>query len=98
MSDTHSTPPAPSGKPAKPYPEFPLTAHPAGYWCKQIRGKIHYFGRWDDPDAALKKYMEQKDALHAGRKPRAEANGITVRDLCNQFLNAKAAARDAGEL
>jgi len=24
----------------------PLTPHPAGYWCKSIRGKIHYFGRW----------------------------------------------------
>ena len=42
--------PDPANKPAKPYPEFPLTAHPAGYWCKKIRGKIHYFGPWDDPD------------------------------------------------
>jgi hypothetical protein len=31
MSEANSTTPAPSGKPAKPYPEFPLTAHPAGY-------------------------------------------------------------------
>lgn len=65
--------PAKPTKPAKPYPEFPLTAHPAGYWCKKIRGKIHYFGPWDNPDAALKKYLEQKDALHAGRKPRPDA-------------------------
>ena len=47
------TPADTRGRPAKPYPEFPLTAHLAGYWCQKIRGKIHYFGPTDDPDAAL---------------------------------------------
>jgi hypothetical protein len=41
MSDPHSTPPALLDKLAKPYPDFPLTAHPAGYWCKRIKGKTH---------------------------------------------------------
>jgi integrase len=85
-------------KPAKPYPEFPLTPHPTGRWCKKIRGRIHYFGPWHDPDAALAKYLEQKDALHAGRAPRPDPNALTVKDLCNQFLNAKQALVDAGEL
>src|SRR5262249_6042038 len=49
-------------------------------------------------DAALAKYLEQKDALHAGRQPPGAAGGLTVRELCNRFLNAKAAARDVGEL
>jgi integrase len=101
MSEDHRTAPGDAGKPAKPakpYPEFPLTPHPAGYWCKKIRGRLHYFGPWDDPDGALRKYNEQKDALHAGRKPRDDVGGLTVKKLVNDFLNAKAAARDAGEL
>jgi integrase len=101
MSSRHPTAPAPSGKPAKPdkpYPEFPLTAHPAGYWCKKIRGTIHYFGPWADPDGALAKYLAQKEALHAGRKPREATEDGTVKDLANRFLNAKKALVEAGEL
>src|ERR1700745_335054 len=95
MSESHPTAPA---KPAKPYPAYPLTAHPAGYWCKKIRGKLYYFGPWDDPDGALKKYLEQRDDLHAGRTPRPETGAATVKDVCNHFLNAKQQLVDAGEL
>src|SRR5437763_10331199 len=98
MSEVHPTAPAPTVKPAKPYPDFPLFAHAAGVWAKKIRGKMHYFGPWDDPDGALKKYMEQKDALHAGRKPRESADGSTVKDAANAFLNHKQARLDAGEI
>jgi integrase len=109
MSEPHPTTPAPSGKPvqppynrhakpAKPYPDYPLTAHPAGYWCKKIRGKIHYFGPWSDPDGALQKYLAERDALHAGRTPRPDAQGLTVKALANAFLNHKKALLDAGEL
>jgi integrase len=98
MSRKHSTAPADSGKPAKPYPEFPLTAHPAGYWCKKIRGKVHYFGPWDDPQSALDKYLAERDALHAGRVPRPNHDALTVKDSCNAFLSTKKALVDAGEL
>lgn len=98
MSESHSTPATAQSKPAKPYPEFPLFAHAAGVWAKKIRGKLHYFGPWSDPDGALKKYLAEKDALHAGRKPRPETEGMTVKDLANDFLNAKQALVDAGEL
>jgi integrase len=98
MSDDHSTAPTQAAKPAKPYPEFPLFAHAAGVWAKKIRGKMHYFGPWSDPDGALNKYLEQKDSLHAGRKPRPDPEALTVKDVVNAFLIQRRALRDAGEL
>src|SRR5436190_12320132 len=98
MPATHSTAPARADKPSKPYPDFPLTAHPAGYWCKKIRGKLYYFGRWDDPEGALQAYLDQKEALHAGRTPREASKGLCVKDVANAFLNAKQARVDTGEL
>jgi integrase len=85
-------------KPDKPYPEFPLTPHKNGTWCKKIRGRLHYFGPWEDPDGALAKYLAEKDDLHAGRKPRVEQGATTVKDAANAFLNHKQALLDAGEL
>lgn len=85
-------------KPEKPRPDFPLFAHAAGVWAKKIRGKLHYFGPWSDPDAALKKYLDEKDDLQAGRKPRAKRDGLPLRDALNRFLTAKKNKADAGEL
>jgi integrase len=59
---------------------------------------LYYFGVWSEPDAALKKYLAQKDDLHAGRRPRTESELLTIKDMCNQFLHAKGSARDAGEI
>src|SRR5262245_51600716 len=98
MSEHHPTTPAASGKPAKPYPDFPLFPHATGRWAKKIRGKMHYFGPWNDPDGALASYLEQKDALHAGRKPRPDTGAVTIKEVANAFLNHKQALLDAGEL
>jgi integrase len=85
-------------KPSKPYPEFPLFAHATKRWAKKIRGQLHYIGPWDNPDPALKKYLEEKDDLHAGRKPRQASTGVTVKELVNAFLEHKEAKVEAGEL
>jgi integrase len=98
MSEKHSTTPATPGKPAKPSPEFPLFPHASGQWAKKIRGKMHYFGLWADPDAAHAKYLDQKDDLDSGRTPRPDPEGVTVKDVCNAFLNHKQDKMDAGEL
>lgn len=100
-----------SARPPKPYPDYPLSPHASGRWQKKIRGKIHYFGRWgkvvsgemtripgDGWEQALAEYKAVADDLHAGRTPRATADGLTVADLCNHFLTAKKRKLDAGEL
>jgi integrase len=84
--------------PSKPYSDFPLFPHATGRWAKKIRGRMCYFGPWADPDGALAKYLAEKDALHAVRKPREATDGNTVKDLCNRFLNAKRALVESGEL
>lgn len=88
----------PPKKPRKPYPDFPLFPHATKRWAKKIRGKLHYFGPWADPQAALKKYTEQRDDLHSGRTPRVSGEGLTLRDLANRFLTAKQQMVNTGEL
>ncbi len=85
-------------KPEKPYADFPLFPHAAGVWAKKIRGKLHYFGPWSDPDAALEKYLDERYDLHAGRTPRVKGDGLTVRDLLNRFLTAKKHLVDTSEI
>src|SRR4051812_29016143 len=95
MSADHLTAPA---KPSKPYPDFPLFPHATKRWAKKIRGRLVYFGPWSDPDGALAKYLEQKEALHSGCKPRPEAGAATVKDICNAYLHHKETLKDSGEL
>jgi hypothetical protein len=46
---------------------------------------MYYFGSRADPDGALARYLQQEDALHAGRKPREDTEGLTVKALANAF-------------
>ena len=88
-------------KDTKARPRFPLFKHARGQWAKKIKGRMFYFGRVDaDPkgEAALRLLAEQGADLAAGRKPRPQRAVLTVAELLDQFLTAKEAARDAGEI
>ena len=76
-------------KPKKPHPDFPLFPHATGRWAKKVRGKLHYFGPWEDSDAALELWISQKDELLAGRKPRSasDENALNIADACNLYLD-----------
>jgi hypothetical protein len=89
-------------KPAKPRPDFPLFPHATGRWAKKVRGKLCYFGKAaDDPEgvAAERLRREQMDDLLAGRKPRPQdADGLTVKQLCDRFCSLKEDLADAGDI
>ncbi|MCG2684293.1 MAG: site-specific integrase, partial [Planctomycetales bacterium] len=88
---------AKSDKPVKPHPNYPMYAHAAGQWAKRVRNKVHYFGPWANPDAALAKWLQQKDDLLAGREL-SNGEGLTIRHLANHFLTSKKRLVDSGEL
>jgi integrase len=84
---------------------FSLYAHRTGRWARKILGITHFFGPIDEDIAgsakfALDTYLAQRDDLAAGRKPRpkGEAGGLTIRELCNAFLASKDAALATGEI
>lgn len=68
-------------KPAKPYEDYPLTAHAGGKWCKKICRKIHYPGPWDDPEGAFDLYQRYVEDPHLGRIttiPKDHGNTVLV--------------------
>ena len=88
-------------KPAKPTPLFPLTPHNNSQRCKKIRGKMYFFGVWEDPGAALQRYLRAAADLHAGRQPRPctlSEEGPTVKQLCNHFLTYQHRRSQTGEI
>ena len=93
----------PSFQKAKPYSEFPLTAHPSGRWCKKFQGKQYYFGPVDDWKKALERYKREWPFILDGTgQPSPDEflaeNGYTLAELCNEFLNAKRARLESGEI
>jgi integrase len=76
-------------KPAKPRKDFPLYPHNSGQWAKKVRGKTHFFGKWDDPVAAETKWLRDCEALINGRDPDESRSGDTVGWLVNAFMDFK---------
>ena len=83
-------------KPSKPYATYPLYAHAKGSWAKKILGKVYYFGPWDDPQAALEKYLSQRDYLRGGISLPEVKNSIG--DLLDSFLAEKRAHLETGDI
>jgi integrase len=104
LTTTESTAKTNRSKARNGRPDFPLTAHKhSNRWCKKIKGKLYYFGPWNEGEqkaaqAALEKWLEQKDDLLAGRTPRPKSDGLTIKDLVNRFLATKRHLVDTGEL
>jgi integrase len=106
MTESNSTAPGRARKPRKPvkpdkpHKDFPLFPHATRRWAKKVLGKMHYFGPWDNPQAALEKWLEEKDDLLAGRVPRGRVSktGVSLRDLVNRFLTTKKLLWESGEL
>lgn len=83
-------------KPAKPSPDFPLFPHDCGKWAKKIKGQMRYFGRWDDPAAALAEYQRANPPLDT--TDTVSHVTYSLQAACNQFLDAKRHRLDAGDL
>lgn len=76
-----------------------------GKWGTVVNGvltRIREDGCWQE---ALTLFEVQRDDLYAGRRPRGRkpkgepaADELTVKALCNRFLNAKRRKMEAGEL
>lgn len=101
MSDSSKS--APSNKPAKPRPDFPLFAHDSGQWAKKIKKRLVYFGSWrQDPTgtAALDTFELEWPYLKKGETPPpvGDVDAFTIRDLCNKFLVSKERKLESGEL
>ncbi|MEO1525948.1 MAG: site-specific integrase [Planctomycetota bacterium] len=82
-------------KPSKPYSDYPLSAHPCGQWCKKIYGRIYYFGPWDQPEEAKAEYLRRLSSITGSQDDDRE---VTIRQLCNQFLNTKKLLVERGKL
>lgn len=87
---------------AKRRKDFPLSIHKGtGRWFKKVRGQFHYFGKvTDDPEgkAALELWLEQRDDLFAGRRPRRKSDELSLKDLVNSFLMFKDELVESGEI
>lgn len=108
MNPAQTTTPGSARKPTWPYPQITkMSAHPSGQWAKKIKGRLYYFGRWDQPERALTLYQQEVEDLREGRRPRKFRRpmegdetiaGATVKFVADAFLYDKGRDVDSGQL
>ena len=78
--------------------KFPLTLHKTGQFCKKVKGKLYYFGT--DKQKALQRYLEQAAYLHAGKAPtpRPSQDRLSIKILCNLYLDHQESRAEIGEI
>ncbi len=84
----------------KPYPDFPLSPRTDGRYAITIHGHGHVFGRRGDWRTALQEYRDVAGAIHGKRIRPATAplSGLTVKQICNRYLDDRQADVAAGML
>ncbi|WP_063710235.1 tyrosine-type recombinase/integrase [Rhodopirellula sp. SWK7] len=75
-----------------------MSVHKAsGLWCRVRKGKRYYFERVvDDPEGT--KSLDQWLEILAGREPKRSGGDLSLKDLCNHWMDHKKAKLDAGDL
>ncbi len=86
-------------KPERP-PDFPLFAHASGQWAKKIKGRLRYFGSWDDPEQALENYQDfTQGQPRAGRLKVADPQvELSIDRLVQLFLADRDELSQMGEI
>ncbi len=86
-------------KPDKPYADYPLFPHATKRWAKKIKGRLHYFGRWDDWQGALDAYQYAIPYLIRGQTPPPKnEEALSVDHLVNGYLEHQDNRVATGEL
>ena len=78
--------------------KLPLTLHPTGQYCKNIKWKIYYFG--SNKKEALQKYLDQATHLHGCQEgiQKLTGNNMTIKQLCNVYLKYQFSKAHANDL
>ena len=68
--------------------------------AKNVKGKLHYFGHYEDPDGAFRIGPDDKDDILAGHIPRSkrDANALTLAELVDACLDTQKGEGESGDM